>query len=205
MDKPSGRPKNKWLIDRRVVVGLTLAGLAIDVCGYLMVNMLSWLGGPVGLGAIVTFTLISGLVLWFLPSRESVSQGSAVGLAMTLWMIGSSVVFILADGVQQRIWIDDTERVAKEFGTGELPPDCQIKGTYWGSVHTPLECTGKVTDIAAWYRSRLGPEWIETGERKEVIFARDQPNRPDQEIRIYSDFIFGNGTSVIVSPTQTNK
>ena len=205
MDKPSNGPSDRRRVDRRVVVGLTLAGLVADGCGYLMVNMLSWMGGPVGLAAIMSFTVITGLVLCFLPAKSAASQTNVIGITMTLWMIGSVIVFIWADGVQQRLWIEDTERVAKEYGKGELPPDCQIKGTYRGSVHTPLECKGKVTDIAAWYRSRLGPEWIETGERKEVIFTRTQPNLPDQEIMIFNDFVFVEGTSVIVSPTQTNK
>jgi hypothetical protein len=188
-----------------VIVGLTLAGLVADGVGYLMVNMLSWMGGPVGLAAIMTVTVITGLILCFLPAKSAASQTHVIGLTMTLWMIGSVIVFVWADGVQQRLWIEDTERVAKEYGKGELPPNCQINGTYRGSVHTPLECKGKVTDVAAWYRSRLGPEWTETGEPKKVIFTRTQSNLPDQKIVIFNDFIFVEGTSVIVSPTQTNK
>lgn len=121
---------------------------------------------------------------------------------MILWPFVSLFLFGSADPIQQKLWIQDTERVAREYGGGELPPGCEITGTYCGSVHTPLECSGSEAELAAWYRARLGSEWKETKERREFTFTRSQPGRPDQVVRVYSEF--GSGTHVLVFPTQTN-
>lgn len=204
MEKARSTPSDIRLVDRGVVVGLTVAGLVANGCFYLVANMVSWMGGPFALLATMSLTVATGLALWFLPARRAVSQVSVVGLAAGLWMFVSLIVFIWADGVQQKFWIEDTERVAKAYGLGALPPDCRITGTYRGSVHTPIECKGTVANVAAWYRGRLGPDWVEGTDQRSVIFTRTQPGLPVQKVMIYRDIVFAHGTSVIVSPTQTN-
>jgi len=210
----SGSTSNKRRLDRRVVVGLVVAGLVLDYLGYMLVNMLSWLGGPFGLFAITAFTILIGAALWFIPVATSIAKGIVLVVAACLWMFGSITVFFWADTVQQRLWIEDTERVAKDYAKGALPPDCGVAGTYRGSLHTPIECSSEVAEVAAWYRSRLGSDWVESTEQLEaglsskqtvVVFTRTRPDHQREKIRIYRDIVFTGGTAVLVSPTQTNR
>jgi hypothetical protein len=190
---------------RAVVACLVVSGLVVDYLGYCLVNMVSWMGGPLALFAIMAYTVVNGLVLWFLPTNSKVVRIVSTVIAMILWPFVSLFLFGSADPIQQKLWIQDTERVAREYGKGELPPGCEITGTYRGNVHTPLECNGSETELAAWYRARLGPEWKETKEEQVFTFRRSQPGRQDQVGMVYYETTFGSGARVLVSPTQTNK
>jgi hypothetical protein len=189
---------------RAFVACVVMAGLFVNFFGYACLNALSWVGGPLALVSTMAYTVISGIVLWFLPKEQEVGWSRAALNTVILWPAVSMVLFFLSDPIQQFLWIKDTERVAREYGKGELPPGCEITGTYRANVHTPLECKGKVPELAAWYRERLGPEWKETKERREFTFTRSRPGQADQVVRVYNEFIYGHGTHVLVFPTQTN-
>lgn len=190
---------------RAFVACLVVVWLVVDYLGYCVVNIVSWMGGPLALFAIMAYTVVNGLMLWFLPTNSKVVRIVSAVIAMILWPFVSLFLFGSADPIQQKLWIQDTERVAREYGKGELPPGCEITGTYRGSVHTPLECSGSEAELAAWYRARLGPEWKETKEPQRFTFRKSEPGRREQVVMVYNETTFGSGTHVLVSPTQTNE
>lgn len=198
-------PKANPTSYRLLILGLIICGLIGNLVLYGIFNMVSVVGGPVALTGTIVFTLLLGGLLWVIPVKTFGGRLGSVLVASALWAVGSVFLLIALDPVQAWLWKVDTERVAKEYAGGALPPRCEIKGTYRGSVHTPLECKDSVAVVAAWYRSRLGTDWVESREDQDIHFTRQVPGKPKQKISVYRDHFFVKGTAVVVSPTQTNQ
>lgn len=204
MDEPLPQDELDQKGYRKIVAAMTVCGLVANFFMYAFLNMVSVVGGPVACVGTMLFTIIVGLFLWKLPTKKFWRTTAITALAVAIWCPGTLVVFFALDPVQAWIWKFDTERVAKEYAGGSLPPGCVVEGTLRANVHTPLECKDSVAKVAAWYRSKLGPEWVETIDDGEPTFIRQLPGRPRQTIRIYKDDVFVEGTAVLVCPTLTN-
>jgi len=189
---------------RLAVFTLTVCGLVGNFFIYSLFNMVSVVGGPVACAGTMVFTLLLGSTFWFVPTRTFGGALGALFVAGAVWALGSIALLIALDPVQAWIWKVDTERVAKEYAGGSLPPGCAVEGTYRGSFHTPLECKDPVTTVAAWYRSKLSSEWVETVDDGAVLFTRQVSGNGTQLIRIYKDPVFVEGTAVLVRPTLSN-
>jgi len=188
---------------RTIVVWITLCGLAIDYVGFSFINIVSAIGGPLALAAILTYTILTGLTLWFLPADRQWFPEPIVTALLLAWPFASFGLVIVADPIQERLWVEDTERVARSYGKGELPPGCYVDSPYRANFYTPIKCDGKVDEIADWYRARLGRGWNETSEKRRVTFSRTANSGEKQEVLIIRTLELS--TEVIVSPTQTNR
>ncbi len=205
MDENPISPKANPTSYRLLILGLIFCGLIGNLVLYGIFNMVSVVGGPVALGGTIIFTVLLGGLLCVIPAKTFAGKLGSVLVASALWAVGSVFLLIALDPVQAWLWKVDTERVAKDYAGGALPPGCEIKGTYRGSVHTPLECKDSVEVVTAWYRSRLAANWVESKDGEDILFTRQLPGKPKQKISVYRDLFFVKGTAVVVSPTQTNQ
>ena len=201
MNTETDLPEVERLQQLERIIRLVLVGLFLDYCGYCGSNTLMWLGGPLGLATIMWFTVIMAVVVWFFPYKEPWNLKRGISTAIWIWPFATAVLFLVADEVQNLIWMADAERVALEYGKGALPPSCKVSKTYRANLHTPIECTDPIRKVVSWYRERLDTDWTESRERGSTVFTRYPGTEPPHIISISSYGV----TNIVVSPTQTNK
>jgi len=112
---------------------------------------------------------------------------------LLIWCATVVPLFALGDQATVAFYRSDTERVARLYGQGALPPGCRVGLPFRAHPETDLECRGSVASVAAFYRSRLAPGWVETRPPGQIKFEKS----PDEFVIVFER----TGTKVVVSPT----